>query len=266
MGQISLGHKADGKRNRPTVYGKVQKEVREKLFELKQQSANGTLSTTKLTLKGYLEHWIKEKARELKPRSTHDYRYNIEHYIVPRIGRLRLDKLTPLQVQMMMGEIDEDVSADRANKCRSTLRNALGQAVRWQLISRNPVEAVNPLKYEREEMQLWTPEQAAHFLDTAMEHRLYALFYLAMCTGLRSCELIGLRWQDVKGSTLHIRQTIVKVGAKQIVETPKSKKGNRRVAITPDVIDVLEQHRKRQDAERHFLGEAGPTQSWSLRV
>lgn len=249
-GEVTTGYDEEGKQKRKTVYGKTQAEALAKVAEIKQRLVNGTFSDTKLTVKEYLKTWLEEKERQVKARTAHDYRYNLEKYIYPKIGQVKLDKLTPLQVQRFLSEIADAVSPDRANKCRRELLGAFKQAVRWGLIPRNPVDAVAPLKHERREMVLWTGIQAAAFLDTARAHRLYALFYLAMSTGLRSGELLGLRWQDIQGDRLIIRQNFVKVGSKTIVETPKTKRGKRVVAISPDVIESLNTHRMRQDAER----------------
>jgi len=253
---VTVGYDENGKQKRKTVYGKTQAEVLAKVAEIKQQLATGTFSDTKLTVKEYLETWLKEKERQVKARTAHDYRYNLEKYITPRIGRVKLDKLTPLQIQRLLSEIADAVSPDRANKCRRELLGALKQAVQWGLIPRNPVDAVAPLKHDRREMALWTAQEAARFLGTARGHRLYAFFYLAMSTGLRSGELLGLRWEDVQGDKLIIRQNFVKVGNKLVVETPKTKRGRRIVAISPDVTDLLELHRKLQQAEVAALGVA----------
>jgi integrase len=249
-GKVTVGYTEKGKQRFRWVSGKTQAEALAKVAELKQQLVSGTLSDTKLTVKQYLESWLKEKERQVKARTAFDYRYNLEKYIYPGIGYIKLEKLTPLQVQRFLSEVADAVSPDRANKCRRELLGVLKQAVRWGLIPRNPVDAVAPLKHERREMVLWTAHQAAAFLQRARAHRLYALFYVAMSTGLRSGELIGLRWQDVKGDKLIIRQNFVKVGAALLKETPKSKKGNRVVAISPDVLEVLSVHRATQETER----------------
>jgi integrase len=258
QGQVVIPQEL-GEPKRKTVYGKTYAAVKEKMDTLTRQIADGTVSNTNQTVSQYLERWLMVIEAKLKPRSTHDYRYNVEKYIVPRIGKTRLDKLTPLKIQAMCSDLAANVSADRANKCRATLFTALKQAVRWQLLARNPVEAIDPLKVERKEMHLWSSQEAARFLDTARAHRFYPLFYVAMSAGLRSCELSGLRWQDIRGNLLHIRQTYVKVGNRFIFQnTAKTKKGQRLVAISPDVIEVLEQHRLRQQGEAEYLGEAWP--------
>lgn len=256
--ELLVGYDNEGKRKRKFITGKTQAEVREKLEEAKQQLRSGTYVESKETVGQYLGKWLKEKAPQLKERTADDYLYSLDKYVVPRIGRVRLAKLTPLALQTMLREIAEEVSADRANKCRRILYGALKQAVRWQLIPRNPVEAVDAMKHERREMRVWSAVEVAQFLDTARGHRLYALFYLAMSTGLRCGEMLGLKWSDLEGNVLHVNRSLGHVRGKLLVSTPKTKKGHRRVALSPDVIDVLAQHRERQNAERTFLDRAWP--------
>jgi integrase len=258
-GKLSVGYKPDGKRDRRTVYGKTQKEVRAKLDELKQQLANGALSDTKLTVKAYLERWLPEKARHVEESSIESYERLIRVHIVPRLGRVQLAKLTALQVQTMMGEVADTVGVRTANASRTLLFSALKQAVRWQLISRNVVEAVDPLKQPTKEIRLWSTAEAVRFLDTIQGHRLHAAFYLEMSTGLRRGELLGLRWQDIDGNMLWVRQQLTYSKGRFIFKATKTERSTRRVAVSPDVLEVLELHRKQQEAERELLGEAWPS-------
>ena len=110
----------------------------------------------------------------------------------------------------------------------------------------------------RRKLALWTAREGTRFLNTARTHRLYALFYLGMATGMRRGELLGLRWQDITVTTLHVRQNLVSVGSKLIFQTPKAAKGMRRIALSFDVLEVLELHRQRQLAEQGLLGTAWP--------
>ncbi len=255
-GEVTTGYDENGKQKRKTVYGKTQAEALAKLGEVKQQLATGTFTDTKLTVKAYLEQWLTHKEAQVKPRTAELYRHVSEYHIMPRIGRRRLDKLTPLDVQGMVAGVAANGSIRTANQCRTVLFSALKQAIRWQLLARNPVEAVDELKETHREMTLWTPEEVVRFLDTARAHRLYPLFYLALSTGMRRGELLGLRWQDVNGSIISIRQTLVPVGNKIMVGTPKTKKGQRRVSVSPDVLEVLALHKAVQEVEHSRLGEA----------
>lgn len=76
--------------------------------------------------------------------------------------------------------------------------------------------------------------------------------------GLRRCELLGLRWEDISGSSLFVRQTRVKLSSGIVVDTPKSAKAVRRMWLSPDVLLVLAEHKQRQDAERERLAEYWP--------
>lgn len=257
-GKVTTGYDEAGKQRFKWVSGKTQGEALAKVAEIKQQLALGTFSDTKLIVKDYLEQWLTEKGREVKPQTAEDYRYQLEKYVIPLIGKLELSKLTPLKVQAMCGKLADGISPQRANKCRRVLSGALSQAVRWQLIPRNPCEAVKPLKVTQKEMTLWTPDEAARFLDSSRSHRLFALFYLAMSTGLRRGELLGLRWQDVGENCLYVKQSVIEQRGRIMITTPKTEKGARRVALSPDVNEVMRQHHKRQDAERHMLGTAWP--------
>ena len=145
----------------------------------------------------------------------------------------------------MLRGIAETVSADRANKCRRLLGGALKQAVRWQLIPLNPVEATDPVEHSRKEMHLLSAAEVTRFLGVTHSHRLYPLFYLAMSSGLRYGELLGLEWSDIRGTTLYVNRSLVKVRGALVISTPKTKKGQRRVELSPDVLEVLEEHRRR---------------------
>lgn len=258
MGQISIGYDDHGKRKRKTVYGKTQKEVRSKVDEVKQQIASGTFSDSKLTVHSYLEHWLKEKERQVKPRTIELYRDWTKRHIVPRVGKTQLVKLTPIQVQTMMGELADTVGVSTANKCRKMLYGALKQAVRWQIVPRNVCEAVDPLKEQSRSMKIWESGDAVRFLDTIRAHRFYAAFYLAMSTGLRRGELLGLMWSDLRGDSLYIQRTLTVTNKKVSWSTPKTNRGKRFVTLPADAIDVLEQHRKLQESEAATLGEAWP--------
>ena len=257
-GRLTNGFTDKGTPRRHTVYGRTQAEAKSKLELLKQQVASGSLANAVPTVATHLEHYLTEKARDIKPSTLEQYEICVRSCIVPGIGNVGLDKVTPIQVQTLLGKIRDDSGLSRAAKCRTLFFSVYKQAVRLQIVSRNPVEAVDPIREKPRELTLWEAEEAGRFLDTARAHRLYAFFYVAMATGLRRGELLGLRWQDVEGNVIHVRQSYVKVRGKLVLSTPKNRNASRSVAVSPDVLEVLFYHRQVQEGERLKLSEHWP--------
>jgi integrase len=254
-GHISLGKDGNGKRKRVIVYGKSQAEVQAKLEAVKQRASSGLLADTKYTVKSFFERWLNEKSRQIKLRTLAAYRYDIDTHIVPNLGSMKLEKVTPLQLQTMLSSIADENGTDRANKVRTVLFQGFRQAVKWLLLPRNPVEATERFKHVKQEMKLWTPQEAAKFLDAARSHRLYALFYLAISSGLRVGELLALEWSDLQGDTLNVQRSIGWVEGQLVISTPKTERGKRKVKLDKVTLGVLEEHRKQQEAERMKAGE-----------
>jgi integrase len=254
-GSITIGYTPEGKQKRRSVYGRTQAEARAKLDELKREVSGGTYVDDTRDVAEYLAEWLKHKGQRIKPRTSEIYKGLIEKHITPRIGRVQLAKLKPMQVQQAVAGIAGDVGVSTANKCRRVLYGAFKQAVRWQVLSRNPVEAVDPLREQAAEIKLWTSSEAARFLDTARAHRLYPVFYLLMAAGLRRGEALGLYWSDLKGDRLRIKRSLTTMGGKPVWSEPKTRRGNRTVVLPADALTVLKEHRQRQQAERQAAGE-----------
>lgn len=246
QGRVSL---PDGKRK--AVYGQTQAECRKKLDSLKRRLDEGTFTDCDMTVKQYLTKWIEHRKLEVKPKTLSDDRYQCEKYIIPKLGKAKLTRLNVLQVQDMMKDLAAEVSPSCANRSRKILKNALGQALRWQLITRNPVDATKRLKEPKSQMVIWTYAEAARFLAAAKRTQWYPHFFLTMSTGMRISEMLGLRWQDVKGSAIHIRHTSVQVGNRLIFEeTTKTDHSNRRITIPDEVVAALHEHKQQQ--QEHY--------------
>ena len=191
-GKVTVGYDDEGKQKFRWVSGKTQGEALAKVAAIKQRLSSGTYTDTKLMVGDYLERWLEHKQGQVKPRTAEAYQHTVVKHITPNIGRKKLDRLTPLDVQEMVSSIAAVSGTRTANMSRTVLFSALKQAIRWELLNRNPVEAVDPLKETTREMVLWSPEEVVRFLAVARPHRLFALFYLALSTGMRRGELLGL--------------------------------------------------------------------------
>lgn len=158
--------------------------------------------------------------------------------------------------------VKEQVSVDAANKTRTVLFGALRQTMRDGFIPRNPVEPVAPYRVDATPKDhSWEPSETLRFLETARTHRLFAAFYLSMTTGTRPGEVLGLRWGDLEGDTLHVQQSLTNLKGGHAISTPKTRKGVRRIVVDAETLAVLATHRLLQAEERSKVGETWPPRS-----
>lgn len=142
-----------------------------------------------------------------------------------------------------------------ANKCRRMLSTALKRAVRWDLIDRNPVDAIDPVREHVEQPQMWAQAQVRTFLETQRDHRFFAAFYTLITTGLRRGELLGLRWNDIEDEGLWVRQTVTIVDNQPIIGLTKTRASRRFVSLPADTLAVLKTHQRRQLVARQIVGD-----------
>jgi len=251
---LNLGYSESGKRRRRYVRGKTKREVREKLLKLQQQRADGILlDSSKLTIGEFLERWLDDDVRlNVKPATLQSYAGIVRNHLKPRVGGVRLVRLTPAGVQRLYSELEKEGKSPRLRLyVHAVLRRSLSRAVRWGLVVRNVCEAVDPPRLIRKEMMVLNPDQAMMLIKAAEADRLHALYLVAITTGLRQGELYGLHWSDLnlEGATLSVRRTLVEINGKLTTAEPKTTKSRRLVALPAVAVEALFEHRKRAIAE-----------------
>jgi integrase len=185
----------------------------------------------------------------VKATSYERYEQMVRLHIKPKLGRVKLKALTPAHVRGLYHEKREaEFSARTVRYIHTTLHKALKQAVVDGLIPRNVTEAVKPPQITKEEMHPLTPERAKQLLETAAGDRLGALYVLAVHTGLRQRELLGLKWEDVdmETGTLRVRRTLSMTKAGPILTAPKTTGSSRSVQLTQKAVEGLKRHLKGQ--------------------
>lgn len=138
------------------------------------------------------------------------------------------------------------------------LHRALESALRLGFVQRNVTEYVDAPRLMRIQMKTWTPEQARAFLSTAENDRLYSLYMMALSTGMRQGDLLGLRWSDVDLDRASVSINVSLQRSKRglnLAGRPKTHTSRRRIALTEQAVSALREHRKRQLEERFKLGE-----------
>jgi integrase len=151
------------------------------------------------TVEDYLKKWLETAAKpRLRENTYKEYEGLIQRYIKPKLGAMRLSDLRPLDVQKFYASLTEKKLSPRTVRfTHSVLTSAFKQAVRWRMLAHNPCNSVELPRKAATEMQSLTPLEAAKFLREASSDRWSALFVLALATGLRPSEYLGLKWSDI---------------------------------------------------------------------
>jgi len=192
---LTLGFNAKtGKQVRRTKSAKTRSEAKLLLKGLQEHYGALPAGTGTRTLETYLGDWLTTKSGSVRPRTLDSYQRTLTRHINPILGKTNLEDLKTYDIQRLIDAVAKNSGKRTANYVRTVLSIALNQAVKWQLMVRNPVLGTLKQGYEPRPQTIWTPVQVRQFLSIASHHRLYALFYVAPATGLRRGELIGLQW------------------------------------------------------------------------
>jgi integrase len=211
-----------------------------------------------LTIEDYLNRWLTDSVKDTVRGTTFErYEQITRKHIVPEVGRLKLKALTPAHVRgLYKSKLESGLSPRTVQYIHVTLHKALKQAVRDGLVPRNSTEAVKPPQVRREEIRPLTSEQVKALFDAAKEDRLEALYVLAVTTGLRQGELLGLKWDDVDmdAGTLQVMRTLTTAKGGPVLSAPKTKGSRRTVKLSQTALEALRSHLARQLEEIDRVG------------
>jgi integrase len=222
---------------------------------------------SKRTLGSYLlEEWLPDnQPPRLRPSSYANYTNYTSTHVVPRLGDIELQRLTPSNLSSFYRALLTDARRDGQGLAPKTVRNihamlhrALKDAVRLGYLVRNVADAVTPPRGASPEMQVWTPEQLRAFLAHARYDRLYGLWLLVATTGMRRAELAGLRWVDIDLDAARLSPRRPRVVVNYVVHEsePKTRMGKRSLALDPATLAALREHQAHQEQERADVGSA----------
>lgn len=200
------------------------------------------------------------------PKTIERYRQIIENNIKPSIGGYQLSKLKPLHIQsfytdsLTTGRKDGKggLSAQTVLHFHRLLHRALGQAVKWQLLARNPADAVESPRPERKEMTALDEKETAHLLKRFEGSRMHVPVIIAVTTGLRRGEFLALHWSDIDldDGQITVNQAIEQTKEGLRFKTPKTERSRRSVALPSFVVEILQAHKREQAEIRLQLGPA----------
>ncbi len=267
--RLYLGRGPDGRRlyRSHTVEGtkrRAQNELNDLLSKLQRGEY---VPPSRMTVAEYLDRWLADYARVKVAAKTYErYAEIVRVHLTPALGHHPLPRLQPLHIQACYSDALQrgrrngrgGLSPQTVLHHHRVLREALQQAVRWQLLARNPADAVEPPRGQRRETEVFDQGEVGRLLEVAGGTRLAVPVLLAVTTGLRRGELLGLRWQDVDldGGKLAVRQSLEQTKAGLAFKQPKTQKGRRVVTLPPMTTDALRRHKAEQAKERLLLGPA----------
>lgn len=265
---VTVGVDQAGKPKRVWLYGKTRKEVQGKLDEARQQQKAGILPITNhITIAEWINVWMREHMRPHLRQGTYDsYLNKVERHVIPAIGAIQLRQLQATHLQQLYNNLLEHgrvdgkggLSARTVRYVHAIIHHALEQAVKEQLIPRNPADAVTLPNQKHQEIKPLTTGQAQQFLNAVKNDRLYPAFLLELGTGLRRGELLGLRWQDVDLETgvVSVRQSLVRTRNGLLFQEPKTDRSKRNIPLPENVTRELRRWKARQNEERLAIGSA----------
>ncbi len=242
---------ADGKRK--SLYGDSRAEVAQKLAAATRDRNRGLAILSDQTRLGdFLVRWLEQS---VKPRNRHStfqsYSSHVRVHLVPALGKERLSRLTPDDVERFMAtKLSDGLSASTVARIRATLRRALALALKQGLVARNVAALADPPRVQPKRFVPFTREQARALLLAVQGHPMEALFVVAIATGLRQGELLGLQWTDVDidDKRMFVRHALQRVDGVPTLVEPKTSRSRRTIALPPLALVQLLAQQERQAA------------------
>ncbi|MFI8385831.1 tyrosine-type recombinase/integrase [Streptomyces sp. NPDC085540] len=249
----------DGTRARKFAYGKTWAECDTKRRELLAKVDQGVpVPTRSAKLAEWLPYWLENIVRPHRKRTTYaKYETHVRLYLVPLLGKKRLESLGVADVRRALVQLQKQTSAATAKESHRVLRTAIAAACREELVSRNAVMLVEPPKVQVRQLSPWELDETLDFLAAARKDPLYPAFVLAIALGLRRGELVGLRWEnvDLDKREIRVRSQRQRVRGEAYEDDPKGRRRRQTLPLPGICVAPLRWQRMRQAAMREAAGE-----------
>lgn len=259
---IDTGRDDKGKRQQRRFSGYTTRKEAEKAMANKINEVNqGTyVEPTKTTLREYMLSFLEDKKTKVRPGTWKHYAWLVNNHIVPKIGHIHLIKLKPHHIEKFYNGLlleDNPVSKRTIRHLHSFLKEALDRAVNWDILHKNVVKVIDPPSPTRPDMTVWNEEQMKSFLELARWDRYFLAYFLALTTGMRKGEILGLRWKDIdyENKLLYVNQALTRGNKGYVLNEPKTAAGKRKITLDKETLEALRLHKIQQNKEKLSLGE-----------
>ena len=280
-GRYTAGYDANGKVITKNVLGRTQAEVKDKLRTAIEDSRKlDPVKAGSYTFEQWLKLWYSVYVEPQVRYSTREFYHNaIDHHIIPKLGSVKLEKLTMLQIQQFYNELLKSGRVQKKNQpelkehglsprmvqcVHVVLNKALEHAVEEKLILANPAKKCKIPKNARKEMNILPEALIGPYLSAAKEHGILAPMYLELTTGLRRGELLALRWEDldVQNRTLSINKSVARQDGKLVISTPKTPNSIRTVLLPEDTVKLLVEEHEKHPANPYLFPSPRTGETW----
>ena len=263
-GRVTVGIDDEGKQKRKSVYGSTKSEVRQKITAiLTDLDTNDYIPDNRMSVGEWLETWVTDYLVDVKDTTKKKYETDIRVHLIPALGKIKLQDLKAIDIQSYYNKLLRQGKAAKSIKCiHGVLHRALDAAVKFELCKKNPANSCEPPSVKKKEMCVIKDEDIRRFENAIAGHRYGSFYYIAMYTGLRESELIGLTWDciDFDNNTIHVYRQLQRGTEKGSGYSFKPLKNgkSRTFTVITQVMDEFRLIRQRQ-----LICKMKSRQSWS---
>ncbi|WP_280770078.1 tyrosine-type recombinase/integrase [Salipaludibacillus daqingensis] len=248
---------SNGKRKQKKKRGfKTKKAAQQALTEsLNSYNKGSFIEPSNACYNDYLTEWFDTKKNTIGIQTAQVYEIYLNKRVIPSLGDYKLSELSTMQIQSFINKLHEEgLSRSTIKKNYEIIRNSLEHAVDYDLLTKNVSLKVKLPRVTQKEMNVWNEKELTQFLEVAKEDQMNMVFFLALMTGMRQGEILGLRWKDIdlNKRLLSIKQTLTHDG-KTFLTGAKTKSSLRTIYLSKITVKALQSHKAKISKQKESL-------------
>ena len=252
-------NKINGKRKQKwyTVYGEKKDAERFLTEKLRELDTGAYIDSKNINVRQYFDFWYEQHCLEkLSPTTYESYKRNLDNYILEELGYIKLEDLKPLHLQSFYTKCSKNgLSNKTILYFHRIIHSALNQAMKWQFITRNVADCVDTPKPKKYNALFLNNNQIIDLINAILDTDIYIPVMIAISTGMRRGEILGLTWENVnlEKGIIKVVQALYPTKNGLVFLPPKTEKSIRTISIPLTLINILKDYKKKQDKIKNRL-------------